>query len=80
MIEKPVYHLIRVGSMVETGFSIKLWVSTGLNLVQPHLGDEVGGPALDGVRRERRVRPLGVALQVEFEKANFETGFSLDRL
>ena len=29
--------------------------------MEAHLGDEVGGPPLDGVSLERRVRPLGRA-------------------
>ena len=53
---------------LESG-GFKLWVNW-IQRVQPHR-------ARDGVQHQRHA--LVVAAQVAFEKANFETGFSLDR-
>jgi hypothetical protein len=78
-ISKPVFHF--TGSRVETGRRFRaLWVSWIRELVQPH---QVLAVVCEGQLLPRRVlegnfvggESLGVALQVAFERQNFETGF-----
>jgi hypothetical protein len=78
---KPGFHFI--GSRVGSPGTFKLWVTTQFSLYSPPtsgaLGPRGGFVLRDGGGEQPAVR-RAVALQVAFWKANFETGFSLDRL